>query len=62
MFVVKAILGLFLFTVPQFLRRGWRRTYLPNPAVRVTMQADNGIKMLPVQAGNPFPAKGGERF
>ena len=41
---------------PQFLRHGRRRKYLPNPDVRVTMQADKDTKMLPVQAGKPFPA------
>ena len=42
-----------LFTAPQFLRHGRRRKYLPNPDVRVTMQADKDTKNAPrLRAGS----------
>ena len=37
---------LFVYS-PQFLRHGRRRKYLPNPDVRVTMQAVRGMKNAP---------------
>lgn len=51
-----------LFTALQFLRYRRYRNDLLNFDLRVTMQAIRGMKMLPVQAGQPFPAKGGECF
>ena len=47
-----------MFTVPQFLRRGWRRTYLPNSAVRVTMQAVRGTKNAPHPSRETISGKG----
>ena len=36
-----------MFTAPQFLRHGRCRKDLPNPAIRVTMQADKDTKNAP---------------
>ena len=51
-----------LFTAPQFLRHGRRRKYLPNPDVRVTMQADKDTKNAPRSSQETVSDWSGERF
>ena len=48
---------LFVYS-PQFLRHGRRRKYLPNPDVRVTMQADKDTKNAPRPSREIVAGKG----